>query len=157
MKSVIVDISKKNKNLYKLHSIAQNWITDLEFINDEELFLQDLISTFFVDLCSVEYFPDTRRLNKKLEDSRKKGNLLVFEIRTHIKQLATLLESNHLDGEPEFRKAQKKLANKFDQFVQSTKLLKNRVFTIIKKIMKQHKQKLLLSHTNSQEEDIPKV
>lgn len=155
MKPVVVGYSKKKKNLYKLHHISQKWIAELEFMFDEQRFLQDLLSTFFIDLCSVELFPDTKKLDRKIIESRKIGNLLLLEIRTHDKQLATLLESIHFDGECTFRTEQKKLANKFDQFVQSNKLLKTRVFTIIKHIMKQHKQKLLLSHVNSQEEDNP--
>lgn len=157
MKPLVVSMSKKHKNLFKLHKISQNWIADLDFISDEERFLQDLISTFFVDLCSVDYFPDTRKINLKLEESKMKGNLLALEIRTHIKHLETLLESSHFEGEQKFRKEQKKLANKFDQYVQSNKLLKSRVFGIIKNIMKQHKQKLLLSDTTPQELDKPKV
>jgi len=153
MKSVVVNLAKKKKNLYKLYTISQKWIAELEFIRDEHHFLQDLISTFFVDLCSVDYFPETRRLSKKLEESNKKANLFLLELRTHSKQLSTLIESSHLNGEEDFRKRQKKLANKFDQYVLGSKLLKSRVFAIIKNIMKQHKQKLLLSHANSQEVD----
>jgi hypothetical protein len=155
MKPVVVNLSKKQKNLYKLHHISQKWITELEFIHDEQHFLQDLISTFFVDLCSVELFPDTRKLNQKLEESIKKGNMFILEIQTHDKHLITLLESTHLNGEADFRKAQRKLANRVEQFVQSNKLLKSRVFAIIKNIMKQHKQKRLIPHANSPKVDTP--
>ncbi len=155
MKPVVISLSKKKKNLAKLHHISQKWSVELDFIYDEQRFLQDLISTFFIDLCSVEFFPDTRKLNQKLNESIKKGNLLTLELQTHEKYLVTLLESAHLEGEQNYRKLQKKLANRIDQFVQSNKLLKSRIFSIIKNIMKQHKQKLLLAHTNPQEVDKP--
>ena len=155
MKPVVISLSKKKKNLSKLHRISQKWSAELDFIHDEQRFLQDLISTFFIDLCSVEFFPDARKLNQKLDECIKKGNLLTLELQTHEKHLVTLLESIHLEGEHNYRKIQKKLANRIDQFVQSNKFIKSRIFFIIKNIMKQHKQKLLLAHTNSQEEDKP--
>ncbi len=155
MKPFVINLSKKRKNLSKLHRISQKWHAELDFIRDEQHFLEDLISTFFIDLCSVEFFPDTRKLNLKLDESIKKGNLLTLELQTHEKFLVTLLESVHLEGEQNYRKLHKKLANRIDQFVQSNKLLKSRIFSIIKNIMKQHKQKLLLAHTNSQEVDKP--
>ena len=153
MKQVIIDKAKKEKNLYKLHSISQSWAADLTFCNDENAFLQDLINLHFIDLCNYELLPVTRKLNVKIAMAIKKNNLLLFQIQTHEKQLATLFESDHFGGEVDFRSAHKKLAKSFDQRVQSNRALKNRVFAIIKDIMKQQKQKRLLSFTDFSKED----
>ncbi len=151
MKRIVVDMAKKKENLFTLHTITQKCIADLEFILDEQRFLQDLLSTFFIDLCKVELLPDTRVLNQSLAESSKKCNLLILELQTHEKHLATLLESIHMKGEISYRESHKELITNFDQFVINNKSIKIRIFTIIKNIMKQHKQKLLLSHANSQE------
>jgi len=152
MKQIIIDIAKKEKNLYKLHAISQSWVADLTFLNDENTFLQDLINLHFIDLCNYEFLQITRKLNAKIDKAIKKNNLLLFQIQTHEKQLATLFESDHFRGEANFRAAHKKLAKSFDQHILTNKVLKTRVFTIIKDIMKRAKQKKLLSLI-----DIPRV
>ena len=155
MKHIVVDIAKKEKNLYKLHRISQRWIADLTFLNDENAFLQDLINLHFIDLCNYDLLPITRKLGVRISMAIKKNNLLLFQLQTHEKQLATLFESAHFKGETDFRKAHKMLAKKFDQRFQSNKVVKNRVFSVIKKIMKQQKQKKLLYATGFLEEDNP--
>lgn len=153
MKQVVIDITKKEKNLYKLHTITQRWVADLTFLNDENSFLQDLINLHFIDLCNYEMLPATRKLNARIASRIKKNNLLLFQLQTHEKQLATLFESEHFKGEVDFRNSHKSLAKSFDQHVESNKLLKNRVFTVIKDIMKQQKQKRLLSPISSPKAD----
>lgn len=156
MKQVVIDITKKEKNLYKLHTITQRWVADLTFLNDENYFLQDLINLHFIDLCNYEMLPATRKLNARIASSIKKNNLLLFQLQTHEKQLATLFESEHFKGEVDFRNAHKMLAKSFDLHVESNKLLKNRVFNVIKDIMKQQKRKRLLSPIGSPKADNPK-
>lgn len=155
MKQVVIDIAVKEKNLYKLHTISQRWVADLTFLNDENIFLQDLINLHFIDLCNYEMLFTTRKINARISKSIKKNNLLLFQLQTHEKQLATLFESQHFKGEADFRNAHKMLAKSFDQHVECNKLLKNRVFTIIKDIMKQQKRKRLLSPIGSQKADNP--
>lgn len=156
MKQIVIDTAKKEKNLFKLHTISQRWVADLTFLNDENSFLQDLINLHFLDLCNYEMLPITRKLSARVAAAIKKNNLLIIQIQTHEKQLATLFESDHFKGESDFRVAQKKLANSFDQHVQSNKLLKNRVFAIIKDIMKQQKRKRLLTSIEPPIKDNPK-
>lgn len=156
MKQIVIDTAKREKNLYKLHAISQRWIADLTFLNDENNFLQDLINLHFIDLCNLDMLPITRKLSARVASAIRKNNLLIIQIQTHEKQLATLFESDHFRGESDFRAAQKKLANGYDQHVQSNRLLKNRIFTIIKDIMRQQKQKKLLSPTEPPIKNNPK-
>lgn len=153
MKHIIVDFAKKEKNLYKLHRISQRWIADLTFLNDENAFLQDLINLHFIDLCNYDLLPTTRKFSARIAKASKKNNLLLMQLQTHEKQLATLFESEHFKGESNFRKSHKKLAKSFDQHVQSNKIVKNRVFSIIKQIMKHQKQKKLLTPIDYPKED----
>lgn len=148
MKRVVINLSKKRNNLFKLHSIMQKFFSELEFLQDEQRFIQDLLTTFFVDLCCVEMLANTRVLNIRISNLNTECNLLILELQTHEKLLATLLESEHLKGENNFREEHKKMTDKFDQFIQKNRILKNQVFAIIKEIMKMHKQKKLLSPTN---------
>ncbi len=149
MKHIVIDINKKRENLFKLHSITQKFISELEFLHDEQRFLQDLLSSFFIDLCRTEILPRTRILNKEIDKSNKECNLLIFELQTHEKQLATLLESKHLKGEEYFRKAHSELSNQVEMFIRASRNLKTTIFTITKKIIKQRKQKKLLPGTNA--------
>ncbi len=148
MVPLIINTDKKTKNLFKLHRISKLWISDITFYFDEYRFYQDLIAMFFIDLLDETYFVKVREAEAKLTVASKKANLLLFEILTHEKQLATLLESEHLKGEKEFRMKHRALAKQFEQLLQDNKALKQLFFKLIKKPLKRHKQKLLPVHAN---------
>ncbi len=146
MEHFVITTDRKMKNLYKLHQISRTWISEMSFIHDEQHFYQDLVLTYFIDLLKNDVLTEVLEIERRLDKAIQRGNLLMLDIRTHEKQLATLLESEHLKGEKEFRKKHKELADKFERCTQTNKTLKQMLFKLIKNILHEHKQKLLLSH-----------
>ena len=59
-------MEKTNSNLYSLHDNIVLWINELEFMNDEQIFLEHLLSTHFLDLSSENLYETTRKLIRKL-------------------------------------------------------------------------------------------
>lgn len=145
-------ITRKHRNLLKLNHVSKNWILELEFLRDEQLFLKNLLDTFFMDIYNTEYFFNTRKIIQKLDSYTKKANLLLLEMRTQGKLFATLLESNHLQGEQSYKNTHMSLANRYEQFTQSNKMLKSHVFELVDRIVKKHKN-TELSDTNLKKEN----
>ena len=90
-------MAEKAKNIYLLHDSSLKWITELDFINDEQAFLENLLSSHFLELSSSDHYEATRKLIKKLKEVEKSGSDLIDTIELHNKHMATLIESKQLE------------------------------------------------------------
>ncbi len=145
MKTVeITEKEEMKKELFELYDQSTNWINELEFLQDEQKFLEHLLSSHFLDLSSSRLYDRTRKLIKKLMDVENMGNKLSDTIEVHNKHLATLIESLQYKREKEFKKEHKQIEESFTNYILNFKYVKKKIFGLIKEIMKNHKQKLLL-------------
>jgi len=139
-------IEKFRKKLFKFHEHNTTWLNELEFVHDEHIFLEHLLSAHFLDLSSEKLFEPTKKLIQKLNDVEKMGNELDDEIQTHNKHVATLLESLRLSGKKDLVKEHESIKKDFETFHLKFKFVKRKIYNMIKEIMKEHKQKLLISN-----------
>lgn len=145
MKSIEnLEKEKIKKKLYKLNDQTSEWLTELEFIQDEQIFLEHLLSSHFLDLSTEKFYNTAKKVINNLKDVEKTGNSISDTIQIHNKHLATLIESLRLKGEKEFKKEHKKIKQDFETYVLKFKYVKKKIFKIIKDIMKIQKQKLLI-------------
>lgn len=141
------DITKREKikkKLFKLHDQSATWMSEMEFMKDEQIFLEHLLSAHFLDLSTAKLYDPARKLIKKLMDVEKMGNELFDTIQLHNKHLSTLIESSKFKGKKGYKKEHKKIEKDFDTYVLNFKYVKKKIFKIIKDIMKNNKQKLLI-------------
>ena len=68
-------MEKTSSKLYGLHESSVSWINELEFMNDEQKFLEHLLSTHFLDLSAENLYETTRKLIRKLKEVEKPGKL----------------------------------------------------------------------------------
>ena len=137
----------KAKNIYILHDISLKWITELDFIADEQAFLENLLSSHFLELSSSDHFEATRKLIKKLKEVEKSGNDLIDTIELHNKHMATMIESKQFEYDRKLEEEHEKIQMEFDNYLVKFKYVKKKIFNIIKQIMLDHKQKLLINKT----------
>ena len=140
-------MAEKAKNIYLLHDSSLKWITELDFINDEQAFLENLLSSHFLELSSSDHYEATRKLIKKLKEVEKSGSDLIDTIELHNKHMATLIESKQLEYDQKLELEHEKIQMEFDNYLVKFKYVKKKIFNIIKQIMLDHKQKLLLNKT----------
>lgn len=136
---------KFRKYLEKANKDNETWMEDVEFMQDEQRFLEHLLSTHFLDLSTEKYYEPTKKLIHKLKDVEKMSVDFMEMLHTHNKHLATLIESLQLDGKKDFKKEHSKLREEFISYATRLKYVKKKIFAMIKDIMKTHKQKLLIS------------
>ncbi|MEN8185863.1 MAG: hypothetical protein ABFR05_01905 [Bacteroidota bacterium] len=144
--SANLEKEKFKKYLFKLQRQSNKWVEELDFIEDEQLFLEHLLSAHFLDLSSKELYEPAKKLIQKLKDVEKMNNELSIEIQTHHKHLATLVESLQVNARNEIRKEQKRIKKDFAAFELKFRYVKKKIFKMIKDIMKDNKQKLLLKN-----------
>jgi hypothetical protein len=137
---------KVKKKLFKFHNETTKWLNELEFIQDEQIFLENLLSSHFLDLSKPKLYDSTRKLIKKLKGVENMTNELSDTLQIHNKHIATLTESLQSKGKKGLRKEHKKIKKDFEVYQLNFKYVKRKIFSNIKEIMKAHKQKLLISN-----------
>lgn len=140
-------MEKSNSRLYGLHENTVLWINELEFMNDEQLFLEHLLSSHFLDLSAEKLFETTRKLIRKLKEVEHLGIELSQEIELHNKKIAQVLGGNNKILEKDLINGHNAIQKDFESYVLKFKYVKKKIFGIIKEIMHNHKQKLLITRT----------
>lgn len=137
-------MKKENKTIYELHKHSQTYMRELEFMRDEQSFLEHLLSSHFLELSAEELYETTRKLIRKLKEVEKMGIDLIDELTFFDKQVASSILENDdqpaVDNMQKLHLFEKDLGNYELKF----KYVKKKIFALIKEIMKSHKQKLLL-------------
>ncbi len=140
----ILEKDKTKKKLYKLNDQSSEWLAELVFMQDEQKFLEHLLSSHFLDLSTEKYYDAAKKLINRLKEVESIGNSTYDTIQVHNKHLATLIESSQLKGKKEFKKEHKQIEKDFDAYILKFNYCKKKIFKIIKDIMKVQKQKLLI-------------
>lgn len=140
-------MDKENKSVYVLHEETMNWMNELEFMSDEQSFLEHLLGSHFLELSSSELYDSTRKLIKKLKEVEKMGRALMDTIQLHNKHMATMIESFQKEFNKSLDKEHSQIKKDFDNYALNFRYVKRKIFGIIKEIMKEHKQKLLIDKT----------
>ncbi|MGB5323272.1 hypothetical protein [Lutimonas sp.] len=140
-------MEKTSSKLYGLHESSVSWINELEFMNDEQNFLEHLLSTHFLDLSAEKLYETTRKLIRKLKEVENMGVELTKEIQIHNKKIAAVLEGDYNIPEKDLINGHNMIQKDFESYVLKFKYVKKKIFGIIKEIMVNHKQKLLINRT----------
>lgn len=122
-----------------------SWMNELQFMEDEQNFLEHLLSQHFLELSSATLYSNTRKIIRKLQETKIFGTNLIDQVHLHNKQLATLMTREDPTISEAIENQHESLQKDLDFHVVKVKYLKKKLFSIIKDILKQHKKKLLLS------------
>ncbi len=74
------------KTRYELHDASVSCMNELEFMKDEQLFLEHLLSSHFLELSAEELYDTTRKLIKKLKEVEHLGAELIEEVKFSLAQ-----------------------------------------------------------------------
>jgi len=140
-----LDKEKNQKKLFKFHKQTVEWLNELDFIQDEQIFLEHLLSSHFLDLSKPKLYEPTRKVIKKLTDVEITGDELLDTIQIYNKHIATLIESLQLRDKKELKQEHKRIEKDFEIYILNFKYVKKKIFSMIKEIMKKDKQKLLIN------------
>ena len=82
----------KVETLYELHEASVTRMNELEFMKDEQSFLEHLLSSHFLELSAPDLYETTRKLIKKLKEVEHLGGNLMTEVQLFNKQIAHSLD-----------------------------------------------------------------
>ena len=133
------------KKYYELHDQSVQWINEIQFMTDEQVFLEHLLSSHFLELSSSKLYETTKRLIKKLKEVESLGNDLMDKIQLHNKHVGTIIENFNKEYQVNVDREHQSIKKDLDSYLLKFRYIKKKIFGIIKSIMKEHKQKLLIN------------
>ena len=128
-----------------MHKDSIKWLSELRFAKDEELFFDDLIKSYTLQLIDSKHFSESKNIVQKLSALRKETNTLINTTINHENGLKIMVDGkNEINKENAYKDEHAKLIITMSTFLKKYRALKSQLFTLIKSIIKEGKQKRLL-------------
>lgn len=129
----------------EMHQTSLEWISELKFIKDEQMFLNDLVRSYTLQITSLGIFEESRILITAISNSELEVELLLKKVRVHENQLSIMLDDvDQPKMEKAYTETHRDLIFTIDKYVTEYRRLKGSLFKMISKVMKKEKQKRLL-------------
>ncbi|WP_340202027.1 hypothetical protein [Ascidiimonas sp. W6] len=130
----------------EMHRDGLRWLSELNFIADELVFLEDLLAEYFLQLSTKQQYPEAKSLVKTLVESNKTVKSMISKVKKHMNELSILLDKEDQPYEErEVKAAHRELVEESDSYFKDFKALKKNIFILISGIMKNDKTKRLLN------------
>ena len=131
-----------------MHKNSIEWLSDLKFLNDEQLFFDDLIKSYTLQLIASKHFKESKKIIDELSKLQTKTNLLIESVKTHKNDLKIMVDGIDQPKEEEgYKNEHRAQIVEISDFVKEYRALKTELFGLIKNIKKEEKQKRLLERT----------
>lgn len=129
----------------EMHNHSKKWLSELEFAKDEQLFFNDLVKSYTLQLIDAKHFKKSKSLIKQLSRLQKGTDKLIQTIKEHGRDLKIMVDGiDQLKEEKAYKKEHEKYTIKVNAFFKAYRSQKSKLFSHIKGIMKENKQKRLL-------------
>lgn len=129
----------------EMHQTSLEWISELKFVKDEQMFLNDLVRSYTLQITSLGIFEESRILITAISNSELEVELLLKKVRVHENQLSIMLDDvDQPKMEKAYTETHRDLIFTIDKYVTEYRRLKGSLFKMILKVMKKEKQKRLL-------------
>ena len=134
------------KSPEEMHYTSLEWISELKFIKDEKLFLNNLIKSYTLQITSLGLFEESRKLVTAISKAELELDLLLKKVRIHENQLSIMLDDvDQPKMEKAYTETHRDLIFTIDNYLMEYRKLKGSLFQMISKVMKKEKQKRLLN------------
>ena len=128
-----------------MHEASRKWLSELEFINGEQLFFRDLIKSYALYLIDSKHIDESRKVIDNLNKIKKKTTLLTESVQNHENKLIIWDDSiDHSKEEERYKTEHRQLIIDVSKFFQNYRIFKTNFFDLIKEIIKEQRQKRLL-------------
>ncbi len=123
-----------------LNDINKNWLSELQFIKDEQRFFNQLLVDYSAQMTVASNYSKSKGLLEKLAKSATKTLYLITAIEKHLKDLIILVDGkDQLEGENDFKRVQTKLDDDITEHVAQYRALKKELFKHTMKVCKSNK------------------
>ena len=129
-----------------MHGETLQWLSELNFVHDEQLFLNSLVKHYTTQLIETKYYRESKELVGLILDAENEVKILMKKIQTHENQLEIMVDDiDQPKMEQAYKETHKELITTMASYLENYKALKKRLFALISKVMRSEKQKRLLN------------
>jgi hypothetical protein len=128
-----------------MHNASKKWLSELEFAKDEQLFFDDLVKSYTLQLIDSKHFNESKKVVNELGKLQKKTDRLIETVKEHERGLEIMVDGiDQIELENAYKDEHGKLIITMADFLESYKTLKTKLFVLVKSVLKSNKQKRLL-------------
>ena len=128
-----------------MHDASKRWLSELEFYEEEQLFFEDLIRSYTLQILDNNYFEESKRIIDKLTRIVKDTQILLNAVKSHESKLSIMIDDiDQIKEEIAYRKEHRNLVELIGEFQLRYQSIKTTLFSLIKTVMKEGKQKLII-------------
>ncbi len=129
-----------------MHSETVEWISELEFARDEQLFLNSLVKHYTIQLIDDKNYEKSKKIVGAILDSENELITLLKKIQLHENQLDILVDDiDQPKMEQAYKETHKELMLNMRDYLEQYRGLKKRLFKLISAVIKKEKQNRLLN------------
>lgn len=125
----------------EMHEAAKNWVSEINFVRDEQHFFEHLLQQFTQTDVSSKVTFSCQNLLEELALLKKECDLLVSALLTHQNKLYILLDGiNQIEQEDFYRETHEEFIDVIGEFLMKHHQLKKEVFETVKLELKDRKK-----------------
>ena len=129
-----------------MHAETVQWLSELKFVHDEQLFLNNLVKHYTSQLADTKYYEESKEVVGLILDAENELKILMKKIQVHENQLEIMVDDiDQPKMEQAYKETHKELMTTMSVYLENYKNLKKRLFELISKVMRSEKQKRLLN------------
>lgn len=130
----------------EMHEASLKWMSELKFIRDEQLFLNDLVKSYTLQLTDSSVFNESKEIIGAIASSEKELIVLMKKVQAHENQLEIMMdEIDQLKMEKAYTETHWELNSEMARYSVQYRELKLRLFKLVSKVIKKDKGKRLLN------------
>lgn len=129
----------------EMHEASLKWMSELKFIRDEQLFLNDLVKSYTLQLTDTAVFNESKEIIGAIATAEKEVIVLMKKVQAHENQLEIMLDQiDQLKMEKAYTETHWELNSEMARYSVQYRELKSRLFKLVSKVMKKDKRNRLL-------------
>lgn len=130
----------------EMHEASLKWMSELKFIRDEQLFLNDLVKSYTSQLTDSAVFKESKEIIGAITSAEKEVIALMKKVQAHENQLEIMLDQiDQLKKEKAYTETHWELNSEMQKYSVEYRSLKTRLFKLVSKVMKKDKGNRLLN------------
>ncbi len=145
--------TKRNKHSYiewlsaeEMHETSIQWMSELKFARDEQLFLNDLVKSYTLQLVDSEVFDESKKIIDAVLKAEREVVVLMKKVQSHENLLEIMVNDvDELKMEKAYTETHWELTSEIKKYLTEYRKLKSKLFKLVSKVMKKQKQKRLLN------------
>ena len=129
-----------------MHLETVEWMSELKFVKDEQLFLNNLVKHYTIQLADEKNYQRSKDIVGAILDAENEVKTLMKKIQVHENQLEIMVDDiDQPKMEQAYKETHKELKVEMQQYLEGYRELKKRLFALISEVIRVDKQKRLLN------------